>query len=93
MSTGLGCGIVACNRFARFVKQWVTRQRIANFMANARNVVRLTIGPEIALPAVAAVFGPVSPLSIPVPEVAAAPPGVVVTEEVPDPSGVFIRSQ
>ena len=62
MSTGLGCGIVACNRFARFVKQWVTRQRIANFMANARNVVRLTIGPEIALPAVAAVFSPLSPL-------------------------------
>ena len=39
-------------------------------------------------PAVAETFP-----SIPVPEVAAAPPGVVVTEEVPDPSGVFIRSQ
>ena len=46
-------------------------------------VVKATVSP-----AVAETFP-----SIPVPEVAAAPPGVVVTEEVPDPSGVFIRSQ
>ena len=46
-------------------------------------VVKVTVSP-----AVAETFP-----SIPVPEVAAAPPGVVVTEEVPDPSGVFIRSQ
>ena len=46
-------------------------------------VVKATVSP-----AVAETFP-----SIPVPEVAAAPPGVVVSEEVPDPSGVFIRSQ
>ena len=46
-------------------------------------MVRATVSP-----AVAETFP-----SIPVPEVAAALPGVVVTEEVPDPSGVFIRSQ
>lgn len=46
-------------------------------------VVRATVSP-----AVAETFP-----SIPVPEVAAALPGVVVTEEVPDSSGVFIRSQ
>ena len=46
-------------------------------------VVKATVSP-----AVAETFP-----SIPVPEVAAAPSGVVVTEEVPDPSGVFIRSQ
>ena len=38
-------------------------------------------------PAVAEIFP-----FIPVPEVAAAPSGVVVTEEVPGPSGVFLRS-